>query len=1564
MRKFTAIKYQPGQLCQLVLALLILLSSFGWSVGTVKPAQAASPVASFPKNMVAAPAQVTTTEENQLQFSSSAYTLTEGEGPQRITVKRTGAGRGTITATVIITDGTTSVDDYDFAPPAASLDPSFAPAGSGPNDGDIFSVARQRDGKILVGGDFTAYSNRPQRFIVRLNPDGSVDPSFYGATVSHENDVSDIVVQKDGKILIRLTTYFYDRGQYFSYLLRLNPDGSRDPSFKAADYDSTSTISDIALQPNGKILLVGSFTLYNNSTQPHAIQLNPDGSLDTSFDFNSYGLNDNKVKNIAIQPDGKILEAGIFGTSSQLELRRFNPDGSRDPSFNLYSETISGTFSLDKTDPNNSKKILAGLQLQADGKIFLITRYALKEDDSGYGYKDITTTKTGLIRLNADGSLDTTFNATGISTNGAIASIVTQPDGQILIGGDFNSYNQSWAYRLIRINSDGSRDLALHSTGVGPDGSVSAMTVQKDGKIIIEGSFTNYAGVPRKGLARINPDGSLDLAYDPGEMPLSSNDVLALQPDDKLLFLYRPTSAIVNQLIRLNLDGSPDTTFNPSGIGANDLIKAVAVQPDGKIVLGGYFPKFAGSSHQNLIRLNLDGSLDQAFEPSGSGMADPEDQVSLLALSVQSDGKILVGGDFGTYNGKPCGGLVRLNSDGSLDPAFNFDRKYGGVSSIATQSDGKILIQFGDMLLPTREGVYRINPDGSDDTSFEIGYLGPIKTKYDQYDVAGFAVQADDQILISGGFTSYENYDGNNDFTPSVRNKIARLNDRNKVTLSWADGDMSPRSFLITPTDDTLYEPTETASFGLTQLQGEITATSPITASLAIQDNDQPTRLNILTGDHQSANVDQTFDLRLRVQLLNPANKPVSNMPITITAPALGASGTFTNGTNIYTATTNINGFIATTDFTANDTVGTYQVAAVTVGQVAPIKLTLTNLPITASVRLSSNANPIITGQNATFMAIVKLITPTTTVAFTLDNSPPVTVNLSGSVASYSTPNLSAGTHLVTATYGDSSTTITQEVSPPSSLSLASSAYTLMPGGATLITVTRTGTDRGTLSARLIITDVTTSANDYQINNTPAGSLDPTFNAGGRGPDNQVNKILMEPDGRILVKGIFDTYNEIPCKNLVQLNPDGSVNSCINLVNASPNTRIVGVDMQKNGELIVLTTDLTNRAALSSQLIRLYPDGSIDKTFQPTGIPSKSFIESIVVQPDDKILATGAAELDGKLMRLNADGTFDTSFKPMVQPDGSGTTAETSVAVQTDGKILVIGLSSFVGRSGEPLLARLNPDGSIDPTFHLDKVRPDFEPLELVKGQNGKLLIWGSFNTELREDYYQLVQLNPDGTFDKAFDISKAALNKWYRSGSMNTLAIQSNGDLLLGGGINGESVYEDRTQIPARDLFPWYLARVNLVNELTVSWSDGDNSPRSFLVQSTDNVPDGTVKTAELGLTDLSNGTIIGTVPTATLSIRGNATSSQPTGSKSSAEWLNLGHSLTFTTTLNTITGSEITSTNNTNTVLSQASILGGATTYSIGNIPWNSGQAYCAKSNFMQNHPMTLVQVVKLCA
>lgn len=352
--------------------------------------------------------------------------------------------------------------------------------------------------------------------------------------------------------------------------------GSLDPSFDSGT-GANNSVFDIALQQDQKIIVGGSYTTFNGFANPYLNRLHPDGSLDFSFVVGS-GL-DGWVKVLCVQPDDKIILAGSF-------------------------QHYNGT------------------------------------------------SRNGLLRLNADGTLDFSFNP-GLGSNGYINAIAVQSDGKIIIGGYFTSFNGSSQKCIVRLTTNGTVD-ATFVTGNGFNGDVTALEIQPDGKIVVGGGFSSYNTTPSVyRTVRLNIDGALDGGFwSPSSGGSYPNDI-ALQPDGKIL-LAGFDNGSTPLIRRLNSNGYVDATFLPPNIGGC-CASSIVYQNDGKVIVGGELSYMANNDvSYNLVRLNSDGSFDQSFMV-GSG---PNDDV--MTVELQADNRILIGGYFTQYNGVSQNRIARL----------------------------------------------------------------------------------------------------------------------------------------------------------------------------------------------------------------------------------------------------------------------------------------------------------------------------------------------------------------------------------------------------------------------------------------------------------------------------------------------------------------------------------------------------------------------------------------------------------------------------------------------------------------------------------------------------------------------------------------------------------------------------------------------------------------------------------------------------------------------------------------------------------------------------------------
>ncbi len=323
-----------------------------------------------------------------------------------------------------------------------------------------------------------------------------------------------------------------------------------------------------------------------------------------------------------------------------------------------------------------------------------------------------TIQRNSIARINLDGSLDASFDP-GVGADDFISSIALMPSGQMIIGGAFTAFDNTPRTSLARLNSDGSLDTSFDPGVPGINGTVWAVAVQSDGKVLIGGDFTSVNGVARGHVARLNTNGSLDTSFDPGpNAPNGTINALTLTSRGTIIIGGQFSSIgglSLQNIARLNSDGSLDAAYAANlGAGANNTVWALALQSDGKLLLGGDFTFVIGVPRSHIARLNTDGTLDATFDP-GTG---PDNTV--YSITPQLSGAIYVGGIFTSFNGTHRLGFTRLYSNGTvdtgfLDTAYNqfaglsrhyFEKQTPGdstpfVSAAGVQSDGNIMIGGG-----------------------------------------------------------------------------------------------------------------------------------------------------------------------------------------------------------------------------------------------------------------------------------------------------------------------------------------------------------------------------------------------------------------------------------------------------------------------------------------------------------------------------------------------------------------------------------------------------------------------------------------------------------------------------------------------------------------------------------------------------------------------------------------------------------------------------------------------------------------------------------------------------
>jgi len=303
-----------------------------------------------------------------------------------------------------------------------------------------------------------------------------------------------------------------------------------------------------------------------------------------------------------------------------------------------------------------------------------------------------------IARLSPSGALDATFATAG--TDGAINAIALQPDLKAVIGGDFFGVGNVNSRRLARLNDDGSLDTAFTSAlGTAADGGVDALALQADGKILLGGRFQNFNGTPRNRIARVNADGSMDTTFNPGTGPNQPVVSIQMQADGKIIVTGTFTTfngVARSGIVRLNADGSVDTTFNP-GTGASGLVNGAIIQADGKIIVYGGFNFFNGQARGKIIRLNPDGTIDTGYAANTAINSDIRD------AELMPDGKLLIVGVFFEINGVSRRSVARLTVNGAHDPGFNPGTGAGYLNSPANAAVNASALDTNSLLVVVGE---------------------------------------------------------------------------------------------------------------------------------------------------------------------------------------------------------------------------------------------------------------------------------------------------------------------------------------------------------------------------------------------------------------------------------------------------------------------------------------------------------------------------------------------------------------------------------------------------------------------------------------------------------------------------------------------------------------------------------------------------------------------------------------------------------------------------------------------------------------------------------------------
>ena len=455
--------------------------------------------------------------------------------------------------------------------------------------------------------------------------------------------------------------------------------------------------------------------------------------------------------------------------------------------------TIADAGARDTTfTPEFVNSTVEKVLLLPDGSALLGGWFSLLQD-SAFAVYD----RSGITRILADGTLDPAFaDEGGINDAGntRVTDIARQPDGKLIVVGEFTSFHGLARNRIVRLNTDGTLDSSFDA-GTGADDIVYAVVIRPDGKILIGGAFTSFNGTAREYVAQLNPDGSVDGGFtgpDFGDVGGWRVESLALQPDGKALIggsFYLDAPSFPASICRVTVAGALDASFNGVTSGAHvdgspNSVRSVLdikVEMSGSILIAGVFTAFNNTARGGFARLTSTGALDAGIAPVTNGGCN--------TILIQPDGRILVGGDFTTFNGATVNHLVRLSDVGVVETDFSAGGgSNGSINSLALQPDGKVLLA-GDIMqfqgsatnraywrffggLPGLPGTVQI------DTESVVGIEGGNA-------VVSVARTGGSSGVISVGYSTVADSAGAGDFTDT------------SGTLTWADGDAAAKTILV-----------------------------------------------------------------------------------------------------------------------------------------------------------------------------------------------------------------------------------------------------------------------------------------------------------------------------------------------------------------------------------------------------------------------------------------------------------------------------------------------------------------------------------------------------------------------------------------------------------------------------------------------------------------------------------------------------------------------------------------------------------------------------------------------
>lgn len=1005
--------------------------------------------------------------------------------------------------------------------------------------------------------------------------------------------------------------------------------------------------------------------------------------------------------------------------------------------------------------------------------------------------------RTHVARLGDNGALDLSY-ADGLVIDGDVNAAVLTENGRMVVGGTFANVDGARMNRLARLNSIGRRDTSF-DIGSGANGTVLALAetfiqvgTNTLSRIVVGGEFFTFSGQVRNRIALLTDTGAVDSQFNPGAGPDGRVTAVAAQRDGKIVIagdFSNVGSFVRPRLARLNLDGTADTTFNP-GAGLNGPVRAVAIQADDKVLVAGEFTRAGGQPRVRIARFNPDGTLDATFDP-GTG-AD----ASVYALGLQADGNIVIAGDFLSVNGITRPRIARLLPSGAVDLNINFGTGADKlIAALAIQYDRKIVIG-GDFTMVngfpqnrvarlfggSLAGSGRIEFTVSDTQVNESAGSAQIivqrfggtegtatATVYTVPETAtpGQDYQDVTNTLVFGPGEAYRVIT-----VPIIDDNLAEAPERVLLVLTNVTGaalGRQPVAHLEILSDDALIS-FESATFRASEISNVVNRVNvgiirsgDLSGSVSVTVTTQPgtatagsdyvasTNVVIFTPGESIKTVpidilddtigegDETFTLNLAVSGThafpgigsatfiiedNDTAKGIFVFPSTNMVVAEASGTNFVTIRRTSGSQENVSVNVTTTAGTAstNDFIGYTNVINFAPGQTTatfPVIILdddLVEAPETIIVTLSNPTNG------------AQLGTPSSmTITIADDDLGP------GSIDASFDPGAGAG--------GTNKTVYSIIVQPDGSI---------IAGGG--------------------FTQFGAYAEPRLVKLLANGSVDTNFST-GVGPSDVVYSLTPADNGRITVGGAFLSFNSTDKLYVARILPGGSLdpsmsqsaglNGPVRSVAAQPDTKVlIGGDF----------TVPANRAG------RINASGSLDVSFN-TGFGADSTVYDSEITVDGKVILGGAFQhVDNvprnRVARLLGNGLIDPAFNTSV---GANATVY-RVLPLADRKVLIAGDFTSINGTNQNRLARLNEDGSLDTSFSISNGFNGVIFAMTLEGTN-KLLVAGDFTQAEGQPLTRVARLNlNDGTLDPTFNPTLTV------DGAIRDIEVQPDGKIVIAG--------------------------------------------------------------------------------------------------------------------------------------------------------------------------------------